>query len=70
MKNMTAKKRKSGPKKATTKKNSLAGKTLIELSQLAMLQAAKRVREENKRFNELLIVWENNRIKKIPPGKY
>ena len=43
---------------------------LHELTRLAMLQAAKSVREENKRFGEPLIVWENNRIKKIPVGKY
>jgi hypothetical protein len=45
-------------------------KSLQDLAELAMIQAARKVREENKRFGEPLIVMENGRLKKIPPGEY
>ena len=41
-------------------------KTLSELAELAMKQAARKVIEENKRFCEPLIVWENGKVRKIP----
>lgn len=41
-------------------------KTLEELADLAMAQAARKVVEENKRWGEPLIVWEDGRVKKIP----
>lgn len=53
-------------KKARRKKQ----KSLQELAELAMVQAARKVREENRRFGEPLIVMENGRLKKIPPGEY
>ena len=54
-----------------TKKNrTKRAKNLQELTRLAMLQAARRVREENKRFGEPLIVWEDGKIKEIPVGEY
>jgi len=31
-----------------------------------MAQAARKVVEENRRWGEPLIVWENGRVKKIP----
>ena len=50
-------------KSKTSKKKK---KTLEELADLAMKQAARKVVEENKRFGEPLIVWENGRVKKVP----
>ena len=60
---------KKGKKKRAPAKIAQREKSLPELTRLAMLQAAKRAREENKRFGEPLIVWENNKIKKIPAVK-
>ena len=45
-------------------------KSMQELAALAMVSAARKLRAENKRFGEPLIVMENGRIKKIPPSEF
>ena len=42
---------------------------ILRLADRAMKAAARKVIEENIRFNEPLIVWQNGRIKKIPAAK-
>ena len=42
---------------------------LEKLSEQAMLSAARKVREENKRLGEPLIVYENGKLKKIPASE-
>lgn len=44
-------------------------KTMQELAELAMIEAHRKLREENKRLGLPLIVFENGRIKKIPPSE-
>lgn len=55
-------------KKPTRKRRAPKG-SLVKLAERAMKSAAKKVIEENKRFGEPLIVWENGRIKKNPASE-